>query len=111
MSDAVKDIHKEAFALMIYQCKDCHKVEMLWNSRDGVTPFGIFCKYCGGSESFHAVWYADVRMPDLNPPRGSLRFFFDHPDQARYPGAPEIDDNGVECAPKKPFGSRKLRHG
>jgi len=35
--------HKEAFCLMQYRCARCSQVELLWNSRDGVTPFIIRC--------------------------------------------------------------------
>jgi hypothetical protein len=40
--------HGEAFALMKYETKGGAHVEWLWNSRDGVTPFGIEAhpEYC-----------------------------------------------------------------
>ncbi|HXE05809.1 MAG TPA: hypothetical protein VN579_07475 [Bryobacteraceae bacterium] len=34
----------EAFMLMKYQSKDGTVTELLWNSRDGVTPFGIMAQ-------------------------------------------------------------------
>jgi hypothetical protein len=41
--------HKEAFALMWYACPCGHR-ERIWNSRDGVTPFGgIRCPSCGST--------------------------------------------------------------
>lgn len=58
--------HKEAFCLMQYQCKHCHGTEILWNSRDGVTPFGIHCRICGGS-MLHENWQADRFTPDHTP--------------------------------------------
>ena len=35
--------HAEAYCLMKYKCEKCGKTEILWNSRDGVTPFMIKC--------------------------------------------------------------------
>lgn len=45
--------HKEAFCLMIYMCDICGTREVIWNSRDGVTPFGTACQSCGGSYTHH----------------------------------------------------------
>lgn len=44
--------HAEAFALMSYICKVCGRLEWLWNSRDGVTPFAMSCTYtaCNAEE-------------------------------------------------------------
>jgi len=38
--------HVEAFCLMHYAC-DCGHHEVIWNSRDGVTPFTAPCPSCG----------------------------------------------------------------
>jgi hypothetical protein len=35
------DQHKEAFALMLYRGEKPGRVETMWNTRDGVTPFII----------------------------------------------------------------------
>ncbi len=67
--------HKEAFSLMWYKCEKCGKVERLWNSRDGVTPFIIGCKYCNG-ESAHWKWYLDRCEPNYKPTSGQ-RIFVD----------------------------------
>lgn len=67
--------HKEAFCLMIYMCKKCGKFEQLWNSRDGVTPFVIGCKYCGG-EAVHVMWHCDECVPDYIP-KPRQRIFVD----------------------------------
>lgn len=58
--------HKEAFCLMIYRCNVCGRVEKLWNSRDGVTPFIIGCRFCGG-EAMHIMWNSDMCVPDYEP--------------------------------------------
>ena len=65
--------HVEAFCIMAYECKSCHLVEKLWNSRDGVTPFIIHCERCGG-EMTHINWRGDERFPDYEP-HPSMRIF------------------------------------
>lgn len=56
--------HVEAFALMWYACKDgCHRCERIWNSRDGVTPFGMQCPDCGGN-LLHWQFNLDVYAPN-----------------------------------------------
>lgn len=53
--------HKEAFCLMWYACKCGHR-ERIWNSRDGVTPFGCLCPSCSGTMN-HVEWNSDVSAP------------------------------------------------
>lgn len=67
--------HKEAFCLMYYKCEKCNKIEKLWNSRDGVTPFVIRCRHCDG-EAVHVMWQLDRFMPDYIPILGQ-RVFID----------------------------------
>ena len=55
-------LHGEAFMLMAYACKCGHR-EMIWNSRDGVTPFGSSCPSCGQPSLQHVDWKADVYEP------------------------------------------------
>lgn len=38
----------EAYVVMIYRCRKCAHRERIWNSRDGVTPFLVDCRRCGG---------------------------------------------------------------
>lgn len=45
--------HPEAFALMQYTSKSSGITEIVWNSRDGVTPFGILMR--DGTEGKHVV--------------------------------------------------------
>lgn len=68
--------HKEAFALMWYRCDECGHRERIWNSRDGVTPFGISCPSCGGHDLLHADWHFDDREPDYEA-HAFQRFFRD----------------------------------
>lgn len=69
--------HPEAYCLMKYFCKSCHTSEILWNSRDGVTPFIIRCKWCGG-EASHIDWDKDQCNPNYTPMHGQ-RVFIDLP--------------------------------
>jgi hypothetical protein len=69
--------HGEAFCRMKYRCNDCGRVEWLWNSRDGVTPFGISCAFCRGTAGmYHVDWQEDEFRPDYTPVAGE-RFFRD----------------------------------
>ena len=66
--------HAEAFAIMRYQDQVTGKIETVWNSRDGVTPFIILSPF--GNESHHVDWQDDVCNPDFIPPKG-MRIFVD----------------------------------
>lgn len=69
-----KHNHAEAFMLMQYRCKNNHTV-MIWNSRDGVTPFMIKCQVeqCG-EYAEHVNWGADFYHPKYQPRIGSYIF-------------------------------------
>jgi hypothetical protein len=56
--------HGEAFMLMRYACKSCAHAETIWNSRDGVTPFGARCPSCGKVELYHVQWERDEYAPN-----------------------------------------------
>lgn len=69
--------HAEAYKLMNYRCEDCGRHEVLWNSRDGVTPFSIDCPDCGdGMSMSHVDWNLDRFMPFLRLAKGQ-RYFTD----------------------------------
>jgi hypothetical protein len=69
--------HKEAYCVMRYCCKACNRIEIIWNSRDGVTPFAVPCKTCS-KEAVHENWNLDERVVDYKPlPRS--RVFIDTP--------------------------------
>lgn len=75
--------HKEAFCLMQYQCKECGRIDVVWNSRDGVTSFVINCLQCEVSgntlaEMTHINWHLDKCVPDHIPEAGQ-RVFIDMP--------------------------------
>lgn len=69
--------HVEAFCLMKYQCEKCGKTEIVWNSRDGVTPFTINCEKCEGHMR-HIDWHMDKRCENYIPKSGQ-RVFIDMP--------------------------------
>lgn len=55
-------IYAEAYCLMWYACTCGHR-ELVWNSRDGVTPFGMLCPSCGNATLNHVDWDLDKRSP------------------------------------------------
>ncbi len=61
--------HKEAFCLMWYQCRKCGGRIRVWNSRDGVTPFGMQCRAgaCSSIDMMHVDWAQDECVPDHVP--------------------------------------------
>ncbi len=81
--------HGEAFCLMTYASKDRKIVELVWNSRDGVTPFTIPPRDFKGPGTFddmlsHIDWHRDIRLPDYKPQPGE-RYFADlTPERARH---------------------------
>jgi hypothetical protein len=74
MYNGEKLAHKEAYCLMQYQTIDKTETEILWNSRDGVTPFIITSRT--GKEMRHVNWQSDVRVPYFQPAAG-MRIFVD----------------------------------
>lgn len=66
--------HKEAFCLMKYRSDDGTEEELIWNSRDGVTPFVITLR--SGKFARHIEWDKDQCLPDYVPPKNS-RIFVD----------------------------------
>ncbi|MFL6138836.1 MAG: hypothetical protein ACJ74O_13685 [Frankiaceae bacterium] len=71
--DAAAYEHPEAYCLMTYQAID-GETEVIWNSRDGVTPYVIGLR--SGKEARHVNWPSDRCVPDYLPPLGS-RIFVD----------------------------------
>jgi len=65
--------HAEAFHLMTYQSEDGTETEILWNSRDGVTPFFIAGKD-GKTEMKHVEWHKDLFDPRYIPKPGERVF-------------------------------------
>ena len=82
MSDKSKHQHAEAFWLMKYTCQDCGHEEVIWNSRDGVTPFGIRCMACGEINMLHKG--PDRYAPNHVPTVGQY-IWITFPDSLRLP--------------------------
>lgn len=67
MTDTTRYVHKEAFCLMWYTCPCGHR-ERIWNSRDGVTPFGgLRCPSCGESGLKGGLTHTDFHLDDCQP--------------------------------------------
>lgn len=66
--------HGEAFCLMAYISDDGETGELIWNSRDGVTPFCVTSR--DGVEMIHTDWDKDIYAPHFRPVPG-MRVFVD----------------------------------
>ena len=64
--------HPEAFCLMTYKSDDGREAEVIWNSRDGVTPFVITLK--SGRAGRHVEWHKDAYAPAHRPKVGDRIF-------------------------------------
>lgn len=73
MRRVMETFHGEAFNLMTYRCESCQMYEIIWNSRDGVTPFMVTCRKCK-SMMQHEAWSVDVFAPWHTPKPGDLVF-------------------------------------
>ncbi len=69
-----KYLHGEAFMLMNYASDDGKVKEVLWNSRDGVTPFCL--NSVDDMEMRHVDWQHDIRST-LHVPEVGSRMFID----------------------------------
>lgn len=75
--------HGEAFCLMWYRCDNCGHQERIWNSRDGVTPFGCTCPSCGELTLKHWRFDLDERATE-HVLRSGQRFWRDGtPEEAK----------------------------
>ena len=62
--------HGEAYCHMQYRCSNGHLM-IIWNSRDGVTPFGMKCRECD-ADALHINWQQDQCDPLYQPRAGEL---------------------------------------
>ena len=60
---------------MQYEYEDCKIIEIIWNSRDGVTPFCVGCQNCDGTMR-HINWQHDACKRDHKSKEGD-RIFID----------------------------------
>lgn len=66
--------HVEAYCVMLYATTTGSEREIIWNSRDGVTPFIVFSR--SGHEMQHVAWEQDTMWLTYVPDVGS-RIFVD----------------------------------
>lgn len=88
MPEQSKHQHGEAFRIMTYECKKCGFKELIWNSRDGVTPFCLVCPRCGNWAQEHVDWSKDVYAPHYEPPKGARIFVDLSPKKCKKLGCP-----------------------
>lgn len=62
----------EAFCLMLYQDQITGELEIVWNSRDAITPFGMRSR--AGNDSVHVAWPSDLFSPFHVPAIGDRVF-------------------------------------
>lgn len=60
----------EAFCHMLYRSESGREIS-IWNSRDGVTPFGVFID---DEDMTHVEWQKDQRNPGYEPKPGDYIF-------------------------------------
>jgi hypothetical protein len=82
--------HAEAFMVMLYESEDGRVAELVWNSRDGVTPFCIR-SMDGRAELRHARWEHDMRRPWHVPLVGSRVFVDVTPARAEEMARAQVD--------------------
>ncbi|MCG5072233.1 hypothetical protein [Paraburkholderia tagetis] len=82
--------HTEAFCLMWYACECGHR-EQIWNSRDGVTPFGCACPSCKEPKLQHVDWNRDTYAPNHQPATGQRMWIDMTRDRARVIAQRTID--------------------
>lgn len=82
--------HPEAFCLMQYDSDDGTETEVLWNSRDGVTPFVL--TLASGKEGTHARWGDDVRCNESMARALGVRWFSDHTEETARAAAARFVD-------------------
>jgi hypothetical protein len=94
--------HQEAFCLMSYVSDDGKTGELLWNSRDGVTPFVVHSR--DGVEMTHVDWASDICAPYFRPPPG-MRVFVDMTEELALEAARENVEKWWDH-PEYPMSSR-----
>lgn len=77
--------HAEAFKLMQYDSDDGTETEVLWNSRNGVTPFVLTLR--SGKQGTHARWSDDVLCNETMARALGVRWFSDHTEETARPAA------------------------
>lgn len=84
-----KHQHREAFCLMTYRSDDESEEELIWNSRDGVTPFSLTLR--SGKSARHVDWQNDAYAPYRTPQPGERIFVDLSPARAREAATRRVD--------------------
>lgn len=74
-------MYSEAFMLMKYRTEDGTEKELIWNSRDGITPLTVHSKT--GKLMTHVEWEKDEYLPTYQPKPGDRMFVTLTPESAR----------------------------
>jgi len=74
---------------MEYRSDDGTESEVVWNARDGVTPFVITLR--SGKPATHVNWRSDVYAPDHHPAIGDRIFTDLTPERARFLAERQVD--------------------
>lgn len=95
--------HPEAFCVMYYASDDGTEGELVYNARDGVTPFVISLR--SGKTATHAMHQVlDKRMPPTWMPPAGLRVFLDlTPARARWHATRNADRHLADPALAQEF--------
>lgn len=97
----------EGYKLMQYQYGPNGRIEVVWNSRDGITPFIIFDEQ--KHEAQHVNWKQDRYAPDHVPAIGDRVFIDDTREGAEASAARQFDNYNEEwqAAAIERYGSRE----
>ena len=117
---------KERFALMQYQDEVTGKIEIIWNSRNAVTPF--FITSPDGNSSKHINWHADIYSPNHVPKVGDRIFvnatlenvrpsaikyvetYWEHPDYPMKGNVAETKEEAIDFLCKEWVGNGLQTH-
>lgn len=72
-----RQLERTAYPLMIYKCSSCLHMEIIWNSRDAVTPFFVECSRCDELKMSHTAWEQDSSVGVEYVPDDNTRVFVD----------------------------------
>lgn len=97
--------HGEAFSLMHYRSKVSGVEEVLWNSRDGVTPFII--PSTDWSHSMEHVRWEDDRCVPTYVPAVGMRIFVDASEDTAHADAVRLVDLRPEIVVRQFAGNRR----
>lgn len=101
-------VHAEAFCHMQYADKSGQVSRSIWNSRDGVTPFGCTDPETG-AELLHVNWFLDRYDPTHVPAVGDLVWVDLNPERALQLAERQVDGwwDHQDFPMREQFGSKQ----